>query len=155
MNNTYKQQVHSWLNDQPQENPQVDTFDAIMDHIHTHKRKLSIRIPAITAILLAGILLWLIPQINNSQLKNLQQLTEKISLIEQVVRNEVIHHSEPGSPILEKMVSMENWLDQLDKNIAQTNDTNQKIELLHAKLEILDDLVALHRKYKPQYQQVI
>jgi CRISPR/Cas system CSM-associated protein Csm2 small subunit len=50
------------------------------------------------------------------------------------------------------MISMENWLDQLDENIAQTNDTGQKLELLHAKLEILDDLVALHKKYQPQGQ---
>ena len=71
-------------------------------------------------------------------------------MIEHVVRNEVVNHTAPGSPVLEKMVSMENWLDQLDLNIAQTDDTNQKLELLHAKLEILDDLVALHKKLKPR-----
>jgi len=51
---------------------------------------------------------------------------------------------------------MENWLDQLDLNIAQTDETSQKLELLHAKLEILDDLVALHKQYKPQvHKQII
>ncbi len=128
--------------------PPKDGFDAIMDQLHQHKRKTSMRLPLIAAAAMAGLMLWLIPQINNSQLNQLDQLTEKIAMIEQAVRSEVINHSAPGSQILEKMVSMETWLDQLDQNIAQTNDPNHKLKLLHAKLEVLDDLVALQKKYQ-------
>jgi hypothetical protein len=49
----------------------------------------------------------------------------------------VINHSEPGSSSWKKLYKT--WLDQLDLNIAQTDETSQKLELLHAKLEILDD----------------
>jgi len=149
MHNKSKTDINLWLNKQSQLNPPRDGFDEIMDKIHQSKRQRSFRLPAIAAAILVGLLVWLLPQLNNDQTEQLQRLTNKISMIEQVVRNEVINHSAPGSPILEKMISMENWLDQLDQNIAQTNDTNQKLELLHAKLEILDDLVALHKRIKP------
>ena len=150
MNTNYDEAIHNWLNKQTQENPPHDAFDAIMDAVHQQHRKRSFMLPAMAACLLAAVLLWMLPQQNNEQLKTLELLSNKVAMIEHVVRNEVINHSAPGSPILEKMVSMENWLDQLDMNIAQTDDPNQKIELLHAKLEILDDLVALHKKIKPQ-----
>ena len=150
MNNNYKTDISGWLCSQTQENPPRDAFDGIMDKIHQSKRQRSFRLPAMAAAIFAGLLLWMLPQFNSKQSDQLQQLTNKISMIESVVRNEVINHSSPGSSVLEKMVSMENWLDQLDLNIAQTDDTNQKLELLHAKLEILDDLVALHKKIKPQ-----
>ncbi|TDR22671.1 hypothetical protein [Marinicella litoralis] len=150
MNNDYKTDINYWLNKQTQENPPRDAFDGIMDKIHQSKRQRSFRLPAMAAAVFAGILLWMLPQFNNSQSDQLQLLTRKISMIEHVVRNEVVNHTAPGSPVLEKMVSMENWLDQLDLNIAQTDDTNQKLELLHAKLEILDDLVALHKRLKPR-----
>ena len=150
MNNAYDAKIHKLLKEQPQMLPAKDGFDVIMDEVHQHQRQRSFRLPAIAAAVLAAVLLWQWPYTNNNQLQELDSLTDKIALIEQVVRNEVINHSVPGSQILEKMVSMENWLDQLDQNIAQTDDTNQKLELLHAKLEILDDLVALHKKYKSQ-----
>ena len=150
MNNNHKTDINAWLNKQPFENPPRDAFDGIMDKIHQSKRHHSFRIPAIAAAIFAGILLWMLPQFNHTSTEQLQRLTNKISMIEHVVRNEVINHSAPGSPIIEKMISMENWLDQLDLNIAQTDDTNQKLEFLHAKLEILDDLMALHKKLKPQ-----
>ncbi len=155
MNNNAKSDINQWLNDQTQENPPRDGFDGIMDVIHQTKRQKSFWVPATAAAVFAGLLLWLLPQVNNQHPDQLLQLTNKISMIEQVVRNEVINHSAPGSPIIEKIVSMENWLDQLDLNIAQTDDPNQKIEFLYAKLEILDDLVALHRKIKPPVNQVI
>ncbi len=150
MNNAYDAKINKLLLEQPQMLPAKDGFDAIMDEVHHHQRQRSFRLPALAAAVLAVVLLWQWPNSNNNQLQELNSLTDKIALIEQVVRNEVINHSVPGSQILEKMVSMENWLDQLDQNIAQTDDTNQKLELLHAKLEILDDLVALHKKYKSQ-----
>lgn len=149
MNKVYEKKLNVLLNEQPQMLPPNDQFDVIMDQVHQQKRQHSFRFPAIAAAVLAGIILWQLPQSNKAEQQQLQQLTEKISMIENVVRNEVINHSAPGSPILEQMISMENWLDQLDQNIAQTNETSQKLELLHAKLEILDDLVALHKKYKP------
>ena len=163
MNKAYDPSINSYLKQQPQMQPDKDGFDAIMDQLHKHKRHSSFRIPAVAAAVLAAIMLWQLPQMNhstNNQLVNdqsgqLDLLTEKIAMIEYVVRNEVINHSEPGSPILEKMISMENWLDQLDLNIAQTEETSQKLELLHAKLEILDDLVALHKKYKPLAQKQV
>lgn len=155
MNKNYNNRIQKLLKDQPQMLPANDGFDIIMDHVHQEKRRNSFRIPAIAAAILAAVLLWQLPKINtaqnlNEQFQQLDLLTEKIAMIESVVRRDVINHSAPGSEILEKMVSMENWLDQLDKNIAQSDDPNQKLELLHAKLEILDDLVALHKKYKPQ-----
>ena len=150
MNNSDHKDLNAWLNAQPQENPPKDAFDNIMDRVHQRNQVRSYRLPAIAAVVMLGLLLWLLPRTeNHQQLEQLQLLTEKISMIEYVVRNEVINHSAPGSQILEKMISMENWLDQLDENIAQTNDTSQKLELLHAKLEILDDLVALHKKIRP------
>ncbi len=154
MNNKYEERLTQLLKEQPQMLPNQDGFDAIMDQVNQHQRSRSFRIPAIAAAILAAVLLWQLPKLTSNptadQFEQLALLNEKIALIETVVRNEVINHSAPGSQILEKMVSMENWLDQLDENIAQTNDPNQKLELLHAKLEILDDLVALHKKYKPQ-----
>ncbi len=150
MNTNYETNINEWLNKQTQQNPPQDGFDAIMDAVHNKHRKRSFMLPAVAAAVLAAVLLWTLPQQKNQQLETLQVLSNKIAMIEHVVRNEVINHSAPGSPILEKMVSMENWLDQLDVNIAQTADPNQKIELMHAKLEILDDLVALHKKLKPQ-----
>ena len=155
MNKNYEDSIEMLLKAQPQMLPAKDGFDAIMDQVHQHKRSRSFRFPAIAAAVLTAILLWQLPNINNSQnleeqFNQLALLTEKIAAIETVVRSEVINHSAPGSQILEKMVSMENWLDQLDENIAQANDPNQKLELLHAKLEILDDLVALQKKYRPQ-----
>jgi uncharacterized membrane protein YhiD involved in acid resistance len=163
MNKAFNPSVNHYLNQQSQMLPPKDDFDVIMDQVHQQKRQRSFRMPAIAAAVLAAIMLWQLPQINNStnnsdnndQAAQLALLTDKIAMIEYVVRNEVIRHSEPGSPILEKMISMENWLDQLDLNIAQTNETSQKIELLHAKLEILDDLVALHKKYKPPGQSQV
>jgi hypothetical protein len=156
MNNKAKAELSHWLNNQSQELPPYDAFDDIMDQVHQRKRQHNIRLQAVAAAVFAGLLFWLLPQVNNDQLKNLQQLTDKIALIEHVVRNEVVHHSEPGSQVMEKMISMENWLDQLDQNIAQTDDTNQKLELLNAKLEILDDLVAIHKKYQQRtYKQII
>ena len=150
MNKNYDTVINTWLNNQTQENPPRDAFDGIMDAVHQQHRKRSFMMPAIAAGLMAVMLLWMLPKQNSQQLEMLQVLTNKVAMIEHVVRNEVINHSTPGSPILEKMISMENWLDQLDLNIAQTDDPNQKIELLHAKLEILDDLVALHKKLNPQ-----
>lgn len=155
MNKPYDEKITNLLLEQPQMLPSQDGFDAVMDQVHQHKRQRSFRLPAIAAVLMATVLLWQWPTPNNNQLEELELLTDKISMIEYVVRNEVINHSEPGSPILEKMVSMENWLDQLDINIAQTDNASQKLELLHAKLEILDDLVAIHKKYKPQESQQI
>ena len=150
MNNAYDNKIKHWLNDQPQLLPPRDGFDAIMDQLHDHKRKHSLRLPAIAAVLCLGLVLWLVSANTQQHEQQFKQLNDKVSLIEQVVRNEVINHSAPGSLLLEKMVSMENWLDQLDQNIAQTDDASQKLELLHAKLEILNDLVALHKKYQPQ-----
>ena len=157
MNNAYDEKISKLLREQPQVNPPKDGFDAIMDQVHQHQRQRSFRLPAMAAVFLAAVLIWQWPNnINNDdRLEELESLTHKVALIEQVVRNEVINHSAPGSQILEKMVSMENWLDQLDINIAQTDNPSQKLELLHAKLEILDDLVALHKKYKPQDQQQV
>ncbi len=167
MNKDYDPIINNYLNQQPQMLPAKDGFDAIMDQVHQQKRQRSFRIPAVAAAVLAAIMLWQLPnfknstdnpinnQFNTSQSQQLNLLTEKIAMLEYVVRSEVINHSAPGSPILEKMVSMENWLDQLDLNIAQTDETSQKLVLLHAKLEILDDLVALHKKYKPQEPQQI
>ena len=156
MNNADHKNLNTWLNNLPQENPPTDAFDNIMDRVHQRNQARSYRLPALAAVVMLGLLLWLLPRPDNNELEQLQLLTEKISMIEYVVRNEVINHSAPGSQLLEKMVSMENWLDQLDDNIAKTNDTSQKLELLHAKLEILDDLVALHKKMKPpELQQMI
>jgi len=156
MNNACEERISQALRAEPQLLPPKDGFDAIMDQVHQHQRQRSFRLPAIAAAILAGVLLWQWPMTqNNNQDQALAALTEKIAMIENVVRNEVINHSEPGSPILEKMVSMENWLDQLDQNIAQTDNPNQKLELLHAKLEILDDLVALQKKYRPSVRQSV
>ncbi len=155
MNNVYDNKIKDWLNDQPQLLPPRDGFDAIMDQLHDHKRKHSLRLPAIAAVLCLGLVLWLVSANTQQHEQQFKQLNDKVSLIEQVVRNEVINHSAPGSLLLEKMVSMENWLDQLDQNIAQTDDASQKLELLHAKLEILNDLVALHKKYQPQSDKQI
>lgn len=155
MNNAYDNKIKHWLNDQPQLLPPRDGFDAIMDQLHDHKRKHSLRLPAIAAVLCLGLVLWLVSANTKQHEQQFKQLNDKVSLIEQVVRNEVINHSAPGSLLLEKMVSMENWLDQLDQNIAQTDDASQKLELLHAKLEILNDLVALHKKYQPQSDKQI
>jgi len=155
MNNAYDNKIKHWLNDQPQLLPPRDGFDAIMDQLHDHKRKHSLRLPAIAAVLCLGLVLWLVSANTQQHEQQFKQLNDKVSLIEQVVRNEVINHSAPGSLLLEKMVSMENWLDQLDQNIAQTDDASQKLELLHAKLEILNDLVALHKKYQPQSDKQI
>lgn len=153
MNNKYDEQLNTMLKAQPQISPETDGFDTIMDQVHQHHKQRSFRLPAIAAALLAGIILWQLPQLSQTstadQLEQLALINKKIAMIETVVRNEVIHHSSPGSQILEKMVSMENWLDQLDQNIAQTKNPSQKLELMHAKLEILDDLVALHKKYQP------
>lgn len=155
MNKNYSNSIENLLKEQPQMLPANDGFDVIMDQLHQQKRSRSFRFPAIAAAVLAAVLIWQMPKINsaqnlNEQFQQLNLLTEKIAKIETIVRNEVINHSAPGSQILEKMISMENWLDQLDKNIAQSDDPKQKLELLHAKLEILDDLVALQKKYKPQ-----
>ena len=155
MNNAYDNKIKHWLNDQPQLLPPRDGFDAIMDQLHDHKRKHSLRLPAIAAVLCLGLVLWLVSANTQQHEQQFKQLNDKVSLIEQVVRNEVINHSAPGSLLLEKMVSMENWLDQLDQNIAQTDDASQKLELLHAKLEILNDLVALHKKSQPQSDKQI
>ena len=155
MNNAYDNKIKHWLNDQPQLLPPRDGFDAIMDQLHDHKRKHSLRLPAIAAVLCLGLVLWLVSANTQQHEQQFKQLNDKVSLIEQVVRNEAINHSAPGSLLLEKMVSMENWLDQLDQNIAQTDDASQKLELLHAKLEILNDLVALHKKYQPQSDKQI
>ncbi len=153
MNKDYKPDIQQLLKQQPQLLPPEDGFDRIMDQVHQHKRTSSRRLPMVAAAAMAGLMLWLLPQINSSQVEGQQLalLTEKIAMIEQVVRSEVINHSAPGSQILEKMVSMETWLDQLDQNIAQTNDPNHKLKLLHAKLEVLDDLVALQKKYRSQH----
>ena len=156
MNNKAKADLSDWLINQNQEKPPQDAFDDIMDQVHHRKRLYNLKLQTIAAAVFVGLLFWLLPQGNNDQLKSLQQLTDKIAMIEQVVRNEVVHHSEPGSQVMEKMISMENWLDQLDQNIAQTDDTNQKLELLNAKLEILDDLVAIHKKYQQRtFKQII
>lgn len=155
MNNAYDNKIKHWLNDQPQLLPPRDGFDAIMDQLHDHKRKHSLRLPAIAAVLCLGLVLWLVSANTQQHEQQFKQLNDKVSLIEQVVRNEVINHSAPGSLLLEKMVSMENWLDQLDQNIAQTDDASQKLELLHAKLEILNDLVALQKKSQPQSDKQI
>ncbi len=163
MNKVYKPSVSEHLKQHPQMLPPKDGFDSIMDQVHQHKRQRSFRIPAIAAAVLAAIMLWQLPhlrkttdnQYNYIQSRQLDLLTEKVAMIEYVVRKEVINHSAPGSQIIEQMISMENWLDQLDINIAQTDEPNQKLELLHAKLEILDDLVALHKRYKPQDQKQV
>ncbi|MFC3195481.1 hypothetical protein ACFODZ_14600 [Marinicella sediminis] len=155
MNKADHKDLNKWLNNQPQEIPPREAFDNIMDQVHQRNQSRSYRLPVLAAAVLVGLMLWLIPRNEHAQLQQLQLLTEKISMIEYVVRNEVINHSAPGSQLLEKMISMENWLDQLDENIAQTNDNSQKLDLLHAKLEILDDLVALHKKMKPSANQQV
>ncbi|MDJ1140438.1 hypothetical protein [Marinicella marina] len=161
MNNNTDKHLSQWLQEQPQMLPARDGFDAIMDQVHSQKRRRSFRIPAVAAAIFAVILLSQLPKLttelnHSEQFQQLALLNTKITQIESVVRGAVIQHSSPGSHILEKMISMENWLDQLNQNIAQTDDPNHKLELMHAKLEILDDLVALQRKMQsPVNQQVI
>ncbi len=155
MNINTEQDIQTWLHQQPQMTPKADGFGAIMEHINQQQNQRSFRLPAIAAIALAALLWWQLPQLSKTQnseqqlaqqTQQLALLTAKIARLEQVVRNEMVNHSAPGSHILETMVAMENWLDQLDLNIAQVNETGHKLELLHAKLKILGDLMALHTK---------
>ena len=79
-------------------------------------------------------------RVRNSLRKNIN------SKLEQLNKKKIGSKKIIPSDILEKMVSMENWLVQLNTNIAQSTDEQQTLALLNAKLEVLDDLAALQKR---------
>ncbi len=130
--------------------PPEERFDAIMDDLAHERRKHNLWLPmAAMMILMVGA--WLLfPQIQPSSDGQMDLLIKKVNTIEMAVLSQSVKHSGPGSELLEKMISMENWLVQLNTNIAQSTDEQQTLALLNAKLDVLDDLVALQNKMKPQ-----
>ena len=75
MNNADHKDLNAWLNAQPQENPPKDAFDNIMDRVHQRNQVRSYRLPAIAAVVMLGLLLWLLPRTeNHQQLEQLQLL---------------------------------------------------------------------------------
>lgn len=128
--------------------PETDRFDAIMDDLAAEKRKRNVLRPmAAMFVLVVGAWL-LLPQVEPQGQDPMAELINKVNKIEMAVLSQSIKHSEPGSEVLEKMISMENWLVQLNTNIAQSESEQQTLALINAKLEVLDDLVALQNKFK-------
>lgn len=152
MNKNNQNKINQLLNEQVQMDPPKDMFGDIMDQVHArHKSRYLLLIPAIAVSMLMIFGLVMFKNTGGSlQGSDLFRLEQKIAQIETYVLNDYVRHSGPGSEVLEKMVSMENWLDQLNRSIADATDNDQKLELMHAKLDILGDLVALQRKLRPQ-----
>ncbi len=135
--------------------PDEERFDAIMDHMQLHKQRQQWWLPMAAMFVLFAATWLLVPavELETHNDKQLVQLIDKVNMIELAVLNQSINHSEPGSEVLEKMVSIENWLVQLNTNIAQSTDEQQTLALLNAKLEVLDDLAALQKKFKPKSEE--
>ncbi len=148
MNNNTAIDVKKHLKQVDLMEPEVDRFDAIMDDLATEKRKRSLWMPmAAMFVLVVGAWL-LLPEVETQGQDPMVELINKVNKIEMAVLSQSIKHSEPGSEVLEKMISMENWLVQLNTNIAQSESEQQTLALINAKLEVLDDLVALQNKFK-------
>lgn len=151
MNNKDKLDLQQYLQQQP-ELKSPPAFDLIMEQLQQRQKSHRLKQFALTACVIFGILL-ILTQVQQPTWQSpdttlqIEQLTVKVELLEQVVRTQIIQHSEPGSPIIDKIVSMENWLDHLSEDIESSDNPNRKIELLHAKLEILSDLMTLHQAY--------
>lgn len=153
MSNNNKADLQQYLKQQPELKP-PQAFDLIMEQLHQRQKSHRFKQFALAACVMFGIFLTLtLTQVQQPTLQSpntirqIKQLTVKVELLEQMVRTQIIRHSEPGSPIIDKIVSMENWLDQLSEDIENSDQANRKIELLHAKLEILSDLMTLHQAY--------
>ncbi len=133
----------------PVETPTHDAFDAIMQrHRRAHGRHWIWGVSAAATVLLGVVLSWHISRQNGVQQDELERLMARVENIETLLAASVPRHSDPGSELLEKMVSLESWLDQIDRDIARSDDGGQKMELLHAKLDLLGDLLALQQKVK-------
>ncbi|WP_154223503.1 hypothetical protein [Marinicella rhabdoformis] len=146
--------VASVLKQAPVMTPDIEQFDQIMDQLHHAKKKQQWWLPmAAMFVLFVSVWMLLPPLVTESNKTTVNdqmaQLIKKVNLIELAVLSQSVKHSEPGSDILEKMVSIENWLVQLNTNIAQSTDEQQTLALLNAKLEVLDDLAALQKKLMP------
>ena len=161
MTNSKTIDVTSVLNQAPLMVPDEERFDEVMDHFHQARKKQQWWLP-MAAMFVLFVCAWvLIPPLATEAIdttepivaEQMLQLIDKVNMIELAVLSQSVNHSEPGSEILEKMVSMENWLVQLNTNIAQSTDEQQTLALLNAKLEVLDDLAALQNKLTPQSEQ--
>ena len=150
--------VAAVLKQAPVMSPDEERFDQIMDQLHQERKKQQWWLP-MAAMFALFVGAWvLVPPLVTDTLQpadtdQMAQLIDKVNMIELAVLSQSVNHSEPGSDILEKMVSMENWLVQLNTNIAQSTDEQQTLALLNAKLEVLDDLAALQNKLTPQSKQ--
>ncbi|WP_395375063.1 hypothetical protein [Marinicella sp. W31] len=137
----------------PLETPPVDVFEQVMENVEAQQSKMHGRAHkwgawAIAASVLLSALLvvsmWRNPVIDEQQ--QLQELMTKVDHIESLVMNNLITHSEPGSELLEKIVSIEGLLEQLNAEIAISESPQRKMKLMHAKLDVLGDLAALQMK---------
>ena len=137
----------------PLETPPVDVFDQVMQSVEAQQSKMHARAfrwgtwAIAASVLLSALLvvsMWRNPVMDEQQ--QLQQLMAKVDHIESLVMNNLITHSAPGSELLEKIVSIEGLLEQLNAEIAISESPQRKMKLMHAKLDVLGDLAALQMK---------
>jgi len=148
----------------PLQEPPIDVFEQVMQTVEAQQPQMGKKAHrwaawAVAASVLISALvvvaMWRNPVINEHQ--QLQELMTKVDHIESLVMNNLITHSEPGSALLEKIVSIEGLLEQLNAEIAVSESPQRKMKLMHAKLDVLGDLAALHMKAgaRNDYQDLI
>lgn len=158
MTNNETIDVNLKLKRAPIMSPDEDRFDEIMDAMMAAKKSQNWWTPmAAMFVLFVGAWMLVPPMAlhdgEHEMSDQMIKLIDKVNMIELAVLSQSVNHSEPGSDILEKMVSMENWLVQLNTNISQSTDEQQTLALLNAKLEVLDDLAALQKMLSPEFDQ--
>jgi hypothetical protein len=154
MNNLSQQ-----LQQLPQQEIPKDIFDSIQADLHKQsyvKKHKFMSFVSIAAVVLMAVMFF--NQQHNIKAKDdvIQELVERTMQLEQLLIAETPRTTIPGSKITERIVNMEAWLAQLDKDIRQTKDKRKLSELMAVKLDILGALVMLQRKinHKPDFQKV-
>lgn len=149
------------LKELSQQQPPEDVFEVVMGsvsfEIKANKPGSGWLLAASVAVLGIVFMLLNFSVSRDESLKNFEQLTEKVARIENMVMNNLIVHSEPGSELLEKIVSIESLLEQLNREIDNADNQEQKVKLMHAKLDVLGDLAALHMRVgaRSEFEEMI
>ena len=148
----------------PQQAPPEDVFEQVLERVQAQQPQKPVKAmrwggwAMAASVLLSAVIavsFWRNPVMDEHQ--QLQQLMTKVDHIESMVMRNLISHSEPGSELLEKIVSIEGLLEQLNAEIHMSDSTQQKMKLMHAKLDVLGDLAALKMRAgaRSDYQDLI
>lgn len=157
--NTITNSVGDNLRQLEQYQPPRDLFADIQSGIHIKEKKSRSKWLG-SASVAAVLMLSYVFVIQNQKMAEkdnlIEQLVEKTMQLEQLLAQEELYQSDPGSVITERIINMEAWIAKLDTDIKSTKDKNKKSKLMAAKIGLLKDIVQLQKKVnqRPDYQKL-